>query len=311
MESTTRWPVQDCYEVLGLSPAASQSEIAAAYRTMVRRYHPDAHPDIPEAVERFREVCFAHEILSHEVAKRQYDDARRRSERWSETSSFQEAESGPAPVGRSLGGRSGAPFGAPALGAEESGPTRNGPPRLVLSFVEAVFGTSRQLDLPDGRTVTVRTPPGVSDGQRLKIAGPEAVAEPMGRPFSVLVSVEPHPYYTRKGELLMVTVPVTYPELVLGTDIDVPTLEGVFLPVRLPPGTTNGLRVLLREWGVPNRDGPRGDLLVTFELAVTREPSSRERKALQALAKVADTSPRAEQARSITANAPKLARGVA
>jgi molecular chaperone DnaJ len=109
----------------------------------------------------------------------------------------------------------------------------------------------------------------------------------------------------------MVTVPVSYPELVLGADIDVPTLEGGFLPVRLPPCTTSGLRVRLREWGVPSRDGARGDLVVTFELVPPREPSSRERKALQGLAKVSDNSPRVELARYITANAPKPFRGVA
>jgi molecular chaperone DnaJ len=147
------------------------------------------------------------------------------------------------------------------------------------------------------RTMQVRIPAGVTDGQRIRLRGKGAPGErggPSGDLY-VTVHVETHPVFGRKGDNLTVTVPVTYPEAALGGEIQVPTLGGPPVRLKLPPGTPNGRTLRARGKGAVRKDGSRGDLLVTVEVAV---PTSTEGPALDALQSYRDATagsdPRAE-----------------
>ncbi|URN12543.1 molecular chaperone DnaJ [Streptomyces radiopugnans] len=133
------------------------------------------------------------------------------------------------------------------------------------------------------RTMQVRIPAGVSDGQRIRLRGKGAPGErggPNGDLY-VVVHVEPHPVFGRKGDNLTVTVPVTFTEAALGGEIKVPTLGGPPVTLRLPYGTPSGRTMRARGKGAVRKDGTRGDLLVTIEVTVPRELSDKARDLLE------------------------------
>ncbi|NYI05265.1 molecular chaperone DnaJ [Allostreptomyces psammosilenae] len=134
------------------------------------------------------------------------------------------------------------------------------------------------------RTLQVRIPAGVSDGQRIRLKGKGGPGErggPNGDLF-VVVHVKPHPVFGRKDDNLTITVPVTFPEAALGATIRVPTLGGQPVTLKLPPGTVTGRTMRARGKGAVRRDGTRGDLLVTVEVVVPQKLSGKAREALEA-----------------------------
>lgn len=133
------------------------------------------------------------------------------------------------------------------------------------------------------RTMQVRIPAGVSDGQRIRLRGKGGPGERggPGGDLYVVVHVGTHPVFGRKGDNLTVTVPVTFAEASLGADIRVPTLNGPAVTLKLPPGTPNGRTMRARGKGALRKDGTRGDLLVTVEVAVPTELSDKAREALE------------------------------
>jgi molecular chaperone DnaJ len=147
------------------------------------------------------------------------------------------------------------------------------------------------------RTMQVRIPAGVFDGQRIRLRGKGAPGErggPAGDLY-VVVHVGAHPVFGRKGDNLTVTVPVTYAEAALGGEVKVPTLGGPPVTLKLPPGTPNGRTMRARGKGAVRKDGTRGDLLVTVEVAVPTELSDKAKEALEAYREVtADEDPRVE-----------------
>ena len=135
------------------------------------------------------------------------------------------------------------------------------------------------------RTINVRFPPGVADGQRIRLAGrgePGERGGPSGDLY-VLVKVRRDDLFGRTGDDLTLTVPITIPEAVLGTDLKVPTMDGT-VTLRVPPGTPSGRTLRARGKGVARRDGRVGDLLVTVEIEVPKTLSDKARAALETLA---------------------------
>ena len=133
------------------------------------------------------------------------------------------------------------------------------------------------------RTIQARIPSGVRDGQRIRLKGKGASGERGGPPgdLYVVVHVSPHPVFGRVDDDLTVTVPVTFPEAVLGAEIQVPTLGGQPVTLRLPPNSANGRVMRVRGRGVTRKDGTKGALLVTFEVAVPAEISAEAKAALE------------------------------
>jgi len=144
------------------------------------------------------------------------------------------------------------------------------------------------------REVKVRVPEGVQDGQRIRLKGRGGPGRNGGPPgdLHVVVHVAPHPVFGRSGDDLTITVPVTFPEAALGADIEVPTLDGEPVKIRIPAGTRSGRVFRVAGRGVARR-GRTGSLLVTVEVAVPAKVSREERKAIEALAALQDGSPRA------------------
>ena len=145
-------------------------------------------------------------------------------------------------------------------------------------------------------TMQVRVPAGVTDGQRIRIKGKGGAGENGGPPgdLYVLVNVRPHPVFGRKGDNLTLVVPVTFPEAALGADIEVPTLNGPRVRLRIPAGTPNGRTFRVRGKGVRKANGDHGDLLVTVDVQVPSSLSAEAEAALKAYAEAVGASdPRA------------------
>jgi molecular chaperone DnaJ len=147
------------------------------------------------------------------------------------------------------------------------------------------------------KTMQVRIPAGVTDGQRIRLKGRGGAGENGGAPgdLYVIVHVRPHPIFGRSGDNLKLTAPVTFTEAALGAEIEVPTLGGTPVKLRVPPGTPNGRTFRVRGKGVAKRDGSRGDLLVTIEVIVPEALNDQARQALSSYAEAVGVSnPRAK-----------------
>jgi len=174
----------------------------------------------------------------------------------------------------------------------------------------ACRGTGRVVDNPCsgcrgegratvGKTLNVRIPPGVADGQKVRLAGRGGEGELGGPAGDLLVTVHvaPHPHFGRRDDALTVTVPVTFPEVALGAQVPVPTPDGQ-VTLKLPPGTSSGRTFRVKGRGVPGKSpgGKAGDLLVTVEVVVPQKLSREAKEALQAFAEAAPDDPRAHLA---------------
>jgi len=139
------------------------------------------------------------------------------------------------------------------------------------------------------RAMQVRIPAGVTDGQRIRLKGKGGAGENGGAAgdLYVMVHVSPHPVFGRKADNLTLTAPVTFSEAALGAEIEVPTLDGPAVRIKIAPGTPNGRTLRVRGKGVARRDGTRGDLLVTVEVVVPEQLTDQAREALDSFAAAA------------------------
>ncbi len=271
--------MKDPYEVLGVARTATADEIKQAYRKLARELHPDVNPGDKRSEERFKEASAAYDFLSDAGKRGQYDrgeiDAtgapRRRAWR--------------SHAGGGRGTRTGFGFdgGVDDILAEmmrRKARARTShwtddpeePPRVrgadsrhpvSVGFVDAALGCSRRVSLSTGKTIDVRIPPATTDGQTLRLKGQGHPGAPAGDAF-VDIAVEPHPYFTRRDRDVLVEVPVSVQEAVLGGKITVPTIDGK-VAVTVPPGSNTGTVLRLKGKGIPT-PAARGDQLVTLKV---------------------------------------------
>ena len=298
------WFEKDYYATLGVSSSASAKEITKAYRKLARAHHPDANDGNDE---RFKEISSAYDVLGDEAKRNEYDEARRLGP--SAAGGF---ASGPGGSNirfediddLDLSGLFGNLFGRGRRGGGGPVPMRgvDQEARIHLGFREAIDGVTTTVHLgggPDGssRKVKVRVPGGVDDGQRIRLAGKGGAGRnggPSGDLF-VIVEVATDEMFGRKGKHLTLSIPITFPEAALGADVKVPTLDHSTVTLKVPAGTKSGTTFRVKGRGVATSKGT-GDLLVTTEITVPKNPSSAEREAIEALAAVTDWSPRDETA---------------
>ena len=288
MAPQREWFEKDYYAVLGVAKDASAKDITKAYRGLARKYHPDANPGDAAAEERFKEISAAYDVLGDETKRAEYDQVR----------AMGPGMGGFGPGGPGMGGFQfdmggadisdilGQMFGGAARGGFGNGPRRGQDmvTTVTLSFVDAAYGTEMQLP---GEAGKVRIPAGVDDGQRIRVKGkgqPGRNGGPSGDLF-VECRVVPHRVFGREGANLLVKVPVSFTEAVLGATVSVPTLEGGDVSLRLKPGTQSGSRHRVKGQGV-GAAGRRGDLIVTVEVDVPTDLTKEEEKALHDLAAV-------------------------
>ena len=281
------WFDKDFYKVLGVAKDVSEAELKKTYRKLSRKYHPDTNPGDAKAEAKFKEISEAYSVLSDSKERAEYDQMR---------------AMGPGPRFNPGSGGAGFPGGFPGGanmgggGFEDvfanlfggGGGFNRGPQRgadlsmsSTLDFIDGVKGTQLKVRLGAGET-TIKIPAGVQDGQKIRISG-KGQASPNGGPAGdliIAVTVKPHPVFTREGMNLRVTVPVTFTEAVLGATIQVPTLGGEPVKLKVAPGTPNGRVLRVKGRGVVTTKA-EGDLLATVEIAVPSHVSEKAKKALQ------------------------------
>ncbi len=302
---------KDPYQILGVRRDATQEEIKQAYRRLAKQYHPDRNPNDKSAEQRFKEVHAAYEVLGDPERRAQYDRF---------------GAGGPAPDVRTWTTSTGFPFedlsfDFGSLGdltsifeqffsrtgvghGRRRSTARSAMPRgadlehtIELSFEEAARGTIRELRLPGtdstggAEQIRVRIPPGVGDGQRVRVRG-KGQEGPGGRgDLMITCRVRPHPYFRREGLDILLDLPLTFSEATLGTQVEIPTLEG-FTVVKVPPGTSSGTKLRLRGRGLRDRNGQSGDMYAIVRIQVPKEPSPRARQLLMELERELGQSPR-------------------
>ena len=165
---------------------------------------------------------------------------------------------------------------APQKGADRTASTS-------ISFAGSIRGTTIGLREPDGEVIDVRIPAGIKDGQKVRVRGKGQYAPPGNGDLMVTVSVKPHEFYVRDGDNLRIHVPVSFPEAALGADIEVPTIDGDTVKVRVPAGTPSGRTLRVKGRGVKHAKAT-GDLLVTIDVAVPRKLNKEAEEAVKAFA---------------------------
>ncbi len=282
---------KDFYKILGVSPTASQSEIKNAYRLQAKALHPDKTKGDAAMEEKFKAVSEAYDILSDGKKRAEYDQAREMYERGGMRApqggqNFQGGD-----FSDIFGGGNPQDIFANLFG----GGGRRGPRKgqdlqteATITFKEAAFGTTLELRLSaDGgpsQNISARVPAGVNDGAKIRVKGKGSSGEAGPGDLFILLHVKPHAIFSRKGENIAITVPVSFTEAALGADIKVPTLAGEEVTLRLAPGTSNGRVLRVKGRGI-TKGATTGDLLVTVEVQV---PAKLEGAALDALQKYAE-----------------------
>jgi len=315
------WIEKDFYSALGVPKDADDAAIKKAYRKLARQYHPDQNPGDASAEAKFKEIGEAYAVLSDSEQRQQYDAVRAMAGGGARFaagpggggngfedvfgSMFGGGQGAPnarytqypqgggggfedilssmlgGQGGFRAGGRQRAGFTAPQKGPDVAAET-------TLPFRTAVEGATVEFTV-DGRKVKTKIPAGVNDGRKLRIRG-------KGRPGAgggdagdlvVTVHVAPHPVFTLDGANLRMSVPVTFAEAALGTTLEVPTLDGGTVRLKVPAGTPSGRVLRVKGRGVKTAK-TQGDLLVTVQVAVPQKLSRKAKEALEAFAAESD-----------------------
>ncbi|MZF87692.1 J domain-containing protein [Streptomyces sp. SID5643] len=314
---------RDFYEVLGVSRTASQDEVQQAYRQLARKYHPDVNKD-PGAEERFKDLNEAYSVLSDPKTRARYDrfgeDFRKVPEDWEERVGAGAGPGGGFRARRTAG--AGGPrvryttgfgdgFGAEGIDIEDllgsmfgAGAAPGGVPgadqeaELPLTVEEAYLGGRRTVTLagPTGqpRRYEVDVPPGVTDGQRIRLAGEggRGSGDAAAGDLYLRVRIQPHPRFRLDGRDVYVQLPVTPWEAALGATVPVPTPGGGTAKVTVPAGSSSGRRLRLRGEGMPNPRGADGNLYAELRVMVPPKLSDRERELFEELAATSSYDPR-------------------
>ncbi len=279
--------MRDPYQVLGVGRTASAEDIKAAYRRLAKQYHPDLNPGRSDIEHKFKEVSGAYTLLSDATKRQRFD----RGEIDASGNERHDFGFGRGAGGRGAHGRAGAGadpfsgFNTEDIFAEFFG--KNGAGRretkargsdieysVTVSFVEAAIGAKRRINLSNGKNIDLTVPPGSENEQKLRLKGqgmPGSGGGPAGDAIVELL-VDPHPFFTRKGQDVHVEVPVTLPEALLGATIKVPTLDGT-VALKVPKGANSGTVLRLKSKGIPDPKGHTpGNLYVTLKVMLPDPP---------------------------------------
>lgn len=256
----------DPYSILGVQKNASADEIRSAYRKLAKELHPDANPGDSKSEDRFKQVSAAFKLLSNAETRAKYDRGEIDAQ-GNERAAFHPG------AGRGAGRAQSGGFEdvsdifsdlftdfRPRSRARKGADLRF---RLDLDFLDAAKGATKRVTLPAGRTLDVRTPPGVTDGQTVRLAGqgePGSAGGPAGDAL-VELHVRPHKYFSRDGDDVRLDLPVSFAEAVAGAKVRAPTIDGP-VEVRVPAGSTSGTLLRLRGKGFASRKGKKGDQII-------------------------------------------------
>lgn len=276
--------MKDPYDILGVARSASSADIQKAYRRLAKKLHPDLNPGNKQAEERFKELSIANDILSDADKRKKFDsgeiDALGAEKPRQQYYKDYAAQAGADHQYQNPSGF--ADFaGADDIFAElfrrqaEQSRRARGPDahyRLSVEFLDAITGATRRLTLPDGGTLDVTIPPGIQEGQILRLRGKGAPSRGEGEAGDALVeiSILLHRFFTRVGDDIHLELPVTLGEAFLGANIKVPTPTGPVM-LKVPKGSNTGSVLRLKGKGVPRRGGA-GDELVRLKVVLPTGP---------------------------------------
>ena len=310
--------VETPYEVLGVKPNASADEIRKAYRKLAKEFHPDLNPGKPAAEARFKAVSAAHELLSDPEKRARYDrgeidESGAERPRYSYRPHAEGAQGwkyqpeGEMDIGDlddlfamfGRGGGAGGARGGPRGGRSGEGFSMPGPDRhysLTIDFVRAATGGKERLGLSPSEWLDVTIPPGIEEGQILRLKGKGGPGFGGGPPGDALIEIHiaPHPFFRREGEDIHVELPVSLSEAVLGARVPVPTVTGP-VTMTIPRGSDTGAQLRLRGKGIHRRRQGKevtGDQYVTLKVVIGASDDAELAKFLEDWAEKHPTDPR-------------------
>ena len=310
---------RDYYDILGVKRQATPEEVKKAYRKLAVKYHPDRNPDDKAAEEKFKELSEAYAVLS-DAKKRQNYDMFGHSEfrqQYSQEDIFRGFDAGGVfgdfglndqdLFARFFGGSRGRTYSRPygrgggpgqsqffgGFGQERPRPQRKGrnlTQQLRVSLPDAVFGGERTMAVKNdvgASMVTVKIPPGVTSGKKLRLSGKGQPGLNGGPRGDLLVTIEvmPHPRFERRGDNLIVDLPIKPTQALLGGSAPVETLDGKTLNLKIPAGSSSQTKLRIKGHGAPLADLPgKGDLIVNLVITAPAELSDRQKELLEELA---------------------------
>jgi DnaJ-class molecular chaperone len=276
--------VKNPYEVLGVNPTASAGDIQKAYRKLAKELHPDLNPGDKTAEEKFKEVSGAYELLGDAERRKRFDNgeidatgAERPQHqyyrdfatsddnyRYTSSHGFSDFMDTDDVLAEFL--RHGQRTRANRRGADQRY-------RLSIAFVESITGANKRITLPDGGTLDVKIPPGLVDGQIIRLKGKGSPGAGEGGSGDALIEIEvlPDRRFTREGDNISLELPISLSEAVLGGRVRVPTPTGDVTMV-VPKGSNTGTTMRLKGKGAPRRGGGQGDELVRLKVVLPKSP---------------------------------------
>ena len=315
---------KDYYKVLGVPPKASADEIKKAFRTLARKYHPDVAKDKKAAEEKFKELNEAHEVLSDPESRKKYDQLGANWKTGGAAYPPPPRSGRPAPGGEAAdfqfegtgfsdffeqffggranrspfdaaGGNGGAPHGRAQKGQDIHGD-------IMITIEEALKGVTHTISVrttnprtgeEETQSFQVRIPPGVKDGQSIRVAGKGGEGFGGGRAGDIYLRVRyaQHPDLRVRGEDLVCDLELAPWEAVLGATVPIQTLEGP-ISLKVPAGAQSGLQLRVRGKGLPAGAGKRGDLYAEISIKVPTHVTEEEQKLWKELAANATFNPR-------------------
>ncbi|SHK43672.1 DnaJ domain-containing protein [Shimia gijangensis] len=276
----------DPYKILGVEKTATQAEIKKAYRALAKKLHPDLHPGDSDKMAEFQAASAANDLLSDPDKRKRFDageidaSGQERQERqfyhqYANRDAGRRYDAGPDMRGfdnqsdlfaelfrqrQRSGNASGQEFHARGQDLRY---------HLDVDFIDAAIGAKRSVTMPDGKGIEISVPPGITDGQTLRLRGKGAPGHgqgPSGDAF-VSISVRPHPVFIRDGDNIEVELPITFDEAVLGAKIEVPTISGA-VSMAIPKGVSSGHRLRLKGKGITKGKGQGGDQFVRIKIVL-------------------------------------------
>ena len=306
---------KDYYKILGVDADADAKSIKAAYRKLARKYHPDVSSE-EDAEHKFKEVSEAYEVLHDKEKRAEYDVARQYggARGFEPPPGWQGGAAGSGSQGDFQGGFSDffeEVFGQAGHGSRQGYSrqhfTRRGEDielALAIFLEDACKGESRTIsyEVPsfdehgrltrEARTLKVKIPAGVTEGERIRLKGQGApgIGDAPAGDLYLHIRFAPHPLYLVEGSDLTITVPVAPWEAALGCKLTVPTLEGD-ISLTVPANSQNGKRMRVRGQGLGRAD-KRGDLYVVLRVTMPESASQQEQTLWQQLAAASNFDPR-------------------
>ncbi len=299
---------RDPYQELGVSRTATTDEIRKAFRKLAKQFHPDTNPGNKAAEDRFKQVSAAFDILGDAVKKKKFDAGEIDADGREIARGFGGPGGGPFGAGgfnrggfQSRGGadgpeidlgdlfgdilgrgaRGGGGFGGGASGGGFSPRGADVRARLDIDLEEAIRGGKKRVAFSDGRTIDVTIPAGAQEGQTLRLKGQGSLGRGGQGDALIELAIKPHPIYRREGETLVMDLPISVPDAVLGGKIEAPTPDGNVM-LAVPKGSNSGATLRLKGRGLADAKGKRGDLLARLVVTLPDEPDSDLEKFAQA-----------------------------